>query len=51
MSGEGCRCWGDTYAFGHEGHCCFAHGDRKVNNGFREDADICHVPAKEDSHG
>jgi hypothetical protein len=41
-----CRCWTDTYALGHDGHCCFVHGDRKINNGFREDADICHVPTE-----
>lgn len=43
---EGCLCWASSYALGHGGHCCFVRedGDRKVNNGFREDADICHIP-------
>jgi hypothetical protein len=38
-----CRCWRDTNALGHDGHCCFVHGDRKVNGGFKDDEAICHV--------
>jgi hypothetical protein len=35
-----CRCWANTHALGHEGHCCFT-GDGK----WRDDEDICHSPA------
>lgn len=43
-----CRCWDNDAALGHEGHCCFLRDDRdrKINNGFKEDVDICHVPER-----
>ncbi|GAB2970130.1 hypothetical protein GCM10027076_03480 [Nocardioides montaniterrae] len=37
---ESCPCWSNTYALGHEGHCCFtpgANGER-----FKADDDVCH---------
>lgn len=38
-----CPCWVNTHALGHEGHCCFFHGNRKVGGGFKDDEAICHV--------
>lgn len=44
-----CRCWFDTYALGHEGHCCFLRDDLRGQSvpseqRWRRDEDICHVP-------
>lgn len=41
-----CRCWSYDSALGHDGHCCFLRDDRDraINNGFKTDANICHVP-------
>jgi hypothetical protein len=43
-----CYCWANDHALGHEGHCCFVREDkdRKINNGFREDSDVCHIPER-----
>jgi hypothetical protein len=38
-----CPCWANNHALGHDGHCCFAHGDRRGSDRFKADEDICHV--------
>jgi hypothetical protein len=46
-----CRCWTIPNALGHEGHCCFLRDDRdrKVNDGWKEDYEICHVTEYQES--
>lgn len=36
---DGCRCWTNTNALGHEGHCCFT-----VDGAWRADDAVCHNP-------
>ena len=42
---ESCRCWTNSHALGHGGHCCFLTDDRKT---WRSDDDaVCHGPGED----